>query len=375
MERAVRQRTIAWAVMISVGLTTPPAWGEIENISGSATATIVQYNGIIEVQEDSSQEVVPLTRPTPPAVARAQLDRLLPNGEVTAAGQAVAILDEPNFIGIGPPNDAGLDLGAFSEDSFTSWFVKGTVTETRSIVLGPADVGGDFQRGERARVQSRVHLSGMMLLMATDPSRDLSGARVNMSIQVLQHEGDQEPVPVLEGEVELVGGSNGSVEIGQTSGVFVGMPLPIIEFSDAPAHMPLARAVLFAGLDLPYEYEAVVGHAFKLELQVRSQLLTIPNGVGAASVFGLPQEGYAWAYERVKRDDGGWRLAERIAQEVDTTGRAYREGPGFEPVPFAPLFSLCGGVGFEAIGFTVMSCWLAFARVGRRRATRRPGGS
>ncbi len=343
---------------------------EVKDISGTATATIIQFNGIIEVQRDFSQEVVPVTRTTPPAVARARLDRLLQDGNVTAAGQAVAVLDAPDLFGFSGPNDAGLDLGAFSDDSFTSWFVEGTVTENRAIVIGPGEISGDFVPGEPTLASSRVVLSGVMLITSLDPSHNLTGTEVSLLVRVTRREEDVDPAVVLEGGIKLRGGPAGSVEVEDVTGAFEGKAPPLIDFSDLPLDLPLARAILFAGLELPYEYEFVAEHPFDLELLVESQILTPPNGTGAAAVFGLPQDGFAAVFQRVKEDDRGRQLADEIARHVDTTGVAYVQPPAVSLFP--PLFPLCGGLGVEAFGLVLAAGFcLTAVRISRRPATRK----
>ncbi|MBN2563126.1 MAG: hypothetical protein JXQ75_19555 [Phycisphaerae bacterium] len=374
-----RRLAVAWQAVLLLAWTTAPAWAEIKEITGSATTTIVQYNGILEIQKDFNREAVPLTTPAPPAVARARLDRLLENGEVTAAGQAVALFDAPVFGGTGPPNDAGLDLGAFSDDSFTSWFVEGTVSEKRTIVLSAADVWEEQPQGqlptepppgESARVESRVILSGVMLITAMDPHRDLSGVEVRLTFSVTHRPEEEEPFPVLEGGVVLVGGQDGRVEVREATGALAGVPLPVIGLPELGAELPLVGAIMFTGIELPYTYDVVFGEPFDLTLAVQSQVLTIPGGTGAAAVFGLPQEGLASVFDRVKKDDRGQRLAEAISQHVDTTGQTYQEQGGVSPAPFPFVFPLCGGMGFEVVGLAIMGCCLTLGRAGRRRPTR-----
>ncbi len=360
---------VAGAVVIPMS-----AHAEILDISGTATATIIQYNGFLEVQRDFSQEAVPLTRTAPPAVARARLDRLQQDGGITAAGQAVAVLDAPNLFGLGSPNDVGLDLGAFSDDSFTSWFVEGAVTERRNINISPGEISGDYVPGERTTASSKVVLSGVMVITSLDRNQDLTGAEVSLLVRVTQREEDEDPLIVLEGAVDLEGGPGGSIEVGSATGVFEGNTPLIVDFSDLPVNLPLARAILFTGLVLPYEYEFMADHPFDLELQVESQILVPPNGTGAAAVFGLPQDGFAAVFSRVKEDDRGRQLADEIARHVDTTGAAYVGAPVAPLLP--PLFPLCGGLGVEAFGFALVAGFCLMAvRIGRRPAARQRKGA
>jgi len=386
MKRMARQATVCSQLVVLAVLTVSPARGEIRDISGWATATVVQYHQGEEVQRDFSQETVPLTTPVPPAVVRARLDRLASENDVTAAGQAVAVLDNPNLGVLGTPNDVGIDIGAFSDDPVSSWLVEGAVTERRLVVIGPNEVGGDFGRGARAEVESRVLVSGVMLITATNATMDLSGVEVRLEIAVTRSthvEGalDQSPlnglgsaqgqIPdeehdiLLEGTVVLAGGLDGLVEIEDPTGAFENVPLDVVDFFSIPRELPLVQAILFTGLELPYKYEIIVGEPFVLELSVRSQVLAAPDGTGAAAVFGLPQDILGSVFERVKRDDRGRRLAAMISEYVDTTGQAYLEPT--KPAPVLPFFPLCGGVGFEAIGLMLTGFCLMFVRVGRRR--------
>lgn len=382
------QRTTMWrALAVLAVLPGLPAQGEIKNISGSATATVVQYSDGVEAQRDFGQEAVPLTTPLPPAVARARLDRLLSGGEITAAGQAVAVLDNPNFASLAPPSDVGLDLGAFTDESGISWFVEGVVRETRTIQFDALELGGDLQSGQVTTVRSRVFLSGVMLVTAEDTAIDLTGVESRLLVRVTKttpHVMEQGPaaqtlqpddgaLTVLEGEVTLVGGPDGTVEIGRQTGVFADITLSVFDFENFPEELPLVRAILFVGMVLTYEYEVVVDQEFALELFVQSQVTAAPTGAGAAAVFGLPQEGLGSIFDRVKRDDRGWQLAAIVSQQVDTTGESYRNQGSILPTPFPAFFPFCGVMGIEVVGLALLGgCW-AFARAGRRR-TRWSGG-
>jgi hypothetical protein len=364
--RINRRWTAAGSAALLAILLPPTARGEVREVTGSATMTVSEYNGMIEVQRDFNRDDVPDTTPTLPAIARSRLDHLAEGGDVTAAGLGIAMLQEPNLTGSGTPNDAGMDLAAFSDDQVTSWLVEGTVTERRSIILSTTEIGGNSVNGDRVRVESTVLLSGVMAITSMDPAKDLSGAEARIRLGVWQRQPGADPLQVLEGTALLAGGPDGDVTVAEASGALSGVSLPVIELPELGTDLPLVRAILFMGVELRYEYEVVVGEPFDLELTVESRVLTIPQGTGAAAVFGLPQEGLASVFERVKHDDRGERLQDAISERVDTTGAAYAPPPA-APLPplLSLLFPLCGVMGFEGVVMLVAACGLT---VWRRRS-------
>jgi hypothetical protein len=354
-------------------LPAVPARGEVLEIAGTATTTIVQSQGGSEVQRDFSQEIVPLTTPFPPAVARAQLDHLLPDGQVTAASQAVAILHAPNLGGLGPPNDVGFDIAAFSDDTVTSWNVTGLVTEKRTIIMRPIELGEDTHAGDLVTARSQVVLSGVMLITSLDSNNDLSGAEVRLRIRIDLLAADQQSLTVLDGEIVLSGGSAGTAVISQASGAFAEAPLRVDDFLNFPGDPAVVRAIffgdLFGPLHLPYEYEVVAGQPFDLALTVECRMQVAPDKIGASAVFGLPQDGLASVFGRVKRPDVGQRIAAIVSEHVDTTGQAYQQDTRPSPWLFPFFFPFCGAAGFEMSGLMVLGGWLLR---GPRRSRRRP---
>jgi len=369
MRMSAKLRGVVTSGLILVLAQLATARAEVRAITGSAAARVVQYNGIVEVQRDSSQETVPGTNPTPPATARARLDHLLPDGTISAAGQIVALLAQPNTTGFGTPNDAGLDLGAYSDDASTSWLVQGTVTERRTLVLGVGDLGGDVRFTNRGRAKSHMVLSGAMLIMSADAAKDLSEVEARLRVRVTQYSPDRDPLDLLAGSIALVGGPNGSIELSRGPGALSTVSPPVIDFPEVIPGIPLVRAVLFTGVDLWYEYEAVAGEAFDLEMTVETLIQTNPNGTGAAATFGTPQEGLPSLFQRVKQSDGGQRLADALSERVDMTGAAYAQSGGDPAAAAAPL-PLCGILGVEAMA--LVPVWAGF-RWGRAAAIRRRG--
>jgi len=346
----------------------PPVRGEVTEITGSSSASVVEVVGTSTVQSDFGQVNVPLTAQNPPATSRAQLDRVGPDGQTTAAGQAVALFVQPDLGALGPPNDVGLDLGAFSDDAFTGWIVQGTANETRTIVTSGNNLGGNLIVGPVISSRGRVVLSGALIITASDLAKDLSGVEAGLKVRVVMRRAGEAATMLLDGEVTVSGGPNGAVTVSQATGAFAGMFLPVIDFANAVPDLPLVKALLFIGMNLPYNYDTGAGGEFDLDLSVSSRLVSTPGGTGAAAVFGLPQDGFGSVLQRIKKDDRGRQLEALIAQHVDTTGAAYAGGESAVGSAATNLFPLCGAVGPGATGLLLAGCFLIVA--GRRRRRR-----
>jgi hypothetical protein len=348
-------RRLVVATALIAGVSAAPSRADVLGVEGSATALVVQLNGGNPIQTDFSHEIVPQTQPEPPVVASARLDRLLSDGSVTAAGQALAVFDRPAVLDQGTNNDAGLDLGAYSDDTVTEWLVDGAVSTVRFLQFSAADLDAQVTVGGVAQLRSRLLLSGVMLITAADSSRDLTGASVHFSFSVTLRQQGRPTTVLLSAEVNLVGGPNGTAELKNAAGDLAGVFLQIVDFTDQIPELPVVLALPFAGMNFPYTYEIIVGQPFELELAVQSEIVTLPDGVGAAAVFGAPQEGLASVLSRVKGDDRGRRLSEAIARRVDTTGQAYADTPVDAALPSATAVPMCGMMNLEAAGLLLVA--------------------
>jgi len=348
-----------FSFIIAIAVVAAPVYGVVTGVTGSARARVVQFGTLIPTQTDNNTINVPGTLPTPPAVAQAELETVEPDGQVTAGGRALAVFEPPNLTGIGVPNDVGFDLAAFTDDDDTTWLVEGSATERRTIVLDSAQAGTEIVTTSVERARSRVVLSGVMLITSLDPLRDLSGVQVDLEVNVTKF--DDSPGPpseeLLAGAMTLGGGPLGEVSITEATGALQPVAPAVLDFSTLVINLPLVKAVIFAGVEVPYEYDYRPNQPFDLELVVRSRIRNIPGGTGGAAVFGLPQAGLGDVLARVKNDDRGDRLEAVIAEQVDTTGAAY---VGQASMPF--LFPACGALGVEAPLFV-----LAAVGIGRRR--------
>lgn len=339
---------------------TRGALAGVTQVVGGAQTRVVQYEGSNIVQSDFNQIDIPGTQALPPAVARAKLDRLSTAGEVTASAQGVTVFERAGPGGSGPPNDVGMDLAAFSDDATTSWFVEGIGSETRTVVLNLGETGTQVALpGSAFRAQSRLNLTGAMVISSKDETQDLSGVRVQFSFSILLRLMDGTTSTALAGEVVFVGGPNATAQVESTSGALAGAFLPMLDLGDQVPEMARAHTLIFPALSLPYEYTVTVGQPYELELKTQAQLTTVADGVGAAAVFGLPQEVLQQVFARAKIPEAGEAIARGIRAQVDTSGGG-----------FSPARLLCGNLGLEAAGLMLGLGWMSLAHGGRRRRRR-----
>lgn len=357
-----------WAAIVTLaavtGMIASPVSAGVTGVSGQATTQVTQFIGPVPVQSDFGLEIIPITKSEPPLVARSRVDRLINPDEVVAAGQGVAILHAPNLSGVGNPSDIGIDVGAFTDDAdlLTNWVSSASVQAKRTLVLTAGEIGQ--QPGiNSGRARSRVLLSGIMMLTSSNPNRDMSNAEVSLAINLIRSQQGRQPQTVVAGEVALVGGPNGQITVQRRTGVMANIVLPVVDFGQAVPNTPLVRAILFTGVEFPFEYDITLNTPFNLDLSVTATVRTTPAGVGGLAVFGTPQEGLTEIFNRIKKDDSGAKLADAIAARVDTTGQFYVNNPS----PIASLLPSCGTVN---AGAASMMCVGFIALTGARRRIR-----
>lgn len=366
MRAPIRPFAASCLVALTVMLSAHAALAVVNSVNGEAQVRVTQFLGASPVQTDFSIETIPQTRPDPPAIARGRIDRLISANEVIAAGQGVAIMFAPNLSGVGNPSDVGLDIGAFTDgqDTSTSWVSTATVRQTRSLTITPDEIGQQFGGGT-GRTRSRVLLSGAMLMTSENMNRDLTGVDISFKFSVMRRQGGRDDTTPLVGEIALVGGPNGSVDVSRRTGAFNNVTIPVIDLNAVVPEAPLTKAIVFAATEFPYEYDFTLNQPFDLELVVTATVATIPGGVGGLATFGTPPEGLGSVLDRVKKNDSGQRMIAAVNEQVDTTGEAYVN----QPVPFPGFGGLCGSgsVGLLPLMIVGGTCAIRAGRRLRRR--------
>lgn len=301
------------------------ARAEVVSIQGHTRAEVRQLENGVAVQSDAAQEGLDLAASPSQALSAASLQAIQLNGIDVAGGAALSILRPQSRGVLGLPNDVGLDISVFSIEPSIHWEASGEAVETRSILLTPAEVGAGAASGELVEFRSRLVLAGTLLVLSTEIGEDLTGTDVGVTFSVVRRGGTLPDATLIEGKATLSGGMNGRLSV-ESGGVLGNRLLPIVRVPSSVPGLPTVRLVVFPGLQLTYEYEAILGQTFMLELVVGAHTRTSRGWIGTAAVFGLPVEGLPEIIGRTRRDDSGARLSAIIAEQVDTTGRRYQSG-------------------------------------------------
>lgn len=348
----------------------PSTEAAILNVSGQASAQVNQIVGGSVVQTQSVTNSFPPPTTIPPAISNVQIDGLSFDGVVTSSGQCTSVADDSRTSQPVLPfanNDLGLDLGGFSTDGQTSYLVNGSAHQTRLISLSRSET--TFPTIGDGRFRSTLSVAGALIVVATSPTPDLTGLELSVHFEVVQKRPNDDATTLLTGAGTLTGGPNGQLTF-TGDGVVNAFFYPIINIlaivpslQDQP--FGFLKAVAFPANIFNYEYSAAPDEEFELTASFTAQAKIPPNEVGAAAVFGLPQEVLGEVMARVRNDDSGVKAQEAIATIVDTSGRT-GVGAGL------PFFALCGVLGAESLALTVgvamVGLWRRRTRSIRRRA-------
>jgi len=349
-------------------------------VSLSARAEILEITGRIEskVEERSGGAVVqsdfagfdfptPDNQATPAAVT--QLTREDNAGNPISGAQGLTIFGLPTINGIPITNDFGMDLAGFTRTHDSEWTLSGFASERRRIVFNPIDVGS-FP-GQTVHATSTLYVAGALALAAFDANQDLTGAEARMKFQIIQKRQNSDVQTVLlDGGLTLRGGPNATVGI-ETTGAMNGLLHAPTTLGGVVADLPVLHLVVFNPLiadQYAYEYDAVTGEPFELELQFTSELILPPNGVAGSAIFGIPPVNLTEVFARVQNSDTGAQVEDVINSLVDTTGSQVQPNGGtVTPVGLFGSGGLCGALGLEAAAMLGLAAAFGALCSGRRR--------
>jgi hypothetical protein len=325
-----------------------PAGAAITEITASVEAGVVEFVDGEAASMDEAVRSFPDVMPTLPVEALAGLGDFAGDLGLDFGARAIAAFADPTQSEDPNPAELGCETVAYSLDPSTAFTATAETVERRSVVLTADDlsVGAD---GRRNLVFSTAFIEGAALLWTDDAERDLTGAFATFEFSIVQISSTGQETVVFEAELTLTGEAAGEAGVQRSSTldatfggpeVLAGVGGPDTQdVVAALADIGRVHVVLAPSQSVEYAYFATAGEQFTLRAEVRCTSQNLPEGTGAAAVFGRAFSGLGFAMAPFTDQ------AKAAAIEV-VVNRGFRSAQrnGGTNTP-----ALCGALGLESL--------------------------
>lgn len=286
MLTAIRMRRVL-SVLFASGFCVPAASAVVTTLGATVASEVRQTVNGESLNVDTAFDELDLTTFNLPLLAES---RLLPSDlDESAASEvgSVAVVatsrfSDPRLNQTETPNEFALHVIGFSDTPDVAISANSRSIETREVTFLPEEF--DLEEGTAVEAQSHFFLDGVLVLLGNPGQFDLTGARVEMALKVIQERSGFEPATVLETTVALVGNSDGTATL-EVGGALV--PENVTTFGLVPGGLieGVFQVVLMPNLEIPYVYPANVGETFGLRAEISTRFET-PPGTGSAAILG-----------------------------------------------------------------------------------------
>lgn len=381
MNRLFRRNT--WlAVPLTIAFLPSTAFGEVINLDAVLEARTQQFVNGEPVSSDEVFEDFGLTSTTLPIQVISYLEEPTPTNELIAAGQGIADVDDPDLSAGENPEELGLEADAFSIDAEIAYQVTASAVEERTIRFTTGELSA--APGEEREVESSVFLSGAIIVWSLDPARDLTGLSAEVTFTVDQFRpDDSDGVTVFRSSMGVRGSPDGEAEPFSEGEVFragewVSEGIATFEFGgpetilnpDEPnplleeylAALGRTHVMLIPDQKIDYIYSAEVGEEFDLVATFEVDLTNLPDGTGVSAVFGRGFQALSDMIDEAFADVDGQAVEAgvNLAQARSVAPQSVQAGTDEAATGVdggrrgASSGSLCGSLGFEAVGMLLL---------------------
>ncbi len=328
--------------------TAAGARGEILDASGRVEASVRQISAATGQIVDEAFEQTPGTTNILPAVATATLQ--ITEGEASQGELlASAAVNPPAELPGAAHKDFNLEASGLSRIAGRGFTCDARSVETREIVLTAGEL--DLPPGEPIRVRSTLSLSAGVLLVTLPQS--MADVRGTISFTLTQRDSQGSRV-LLDGMAEVFFDIDGALQFTATGDVPLTVVVPM-NLTPASSEIDQAHLVLLPLLELPYEYDAVVGEPFDLVAEITASV-DAPSGAQGGSAF--VGQGPA-ALTDALNEDLQVDLAPTVMEAIDLFGQQTTIIDAVEVT--RPEIRGCGGLGLETL-FGALALTAGFIR-------------
>ena len=208
-----------------------------------------------------------------------------------------ARLDQPN------PEELALEVACFSTAETVSYVVTGLARETRTILFSDSTTTPeiDFSLSSTREVESRVFLSGAVVIWSVEQRPDLSGMSAELYISI---SGGTDAAPLFEtslafdGDLDNVGSpaSNGPIRferLGLDELINGGLDARSAEILRAVNQEGLLLIFMIPSQEHAYTYVVNANEPLTLTAEFETRVRNVPGGTGVAATLGRPFSGLA----------------------------------------------------------------------------------
>jgi hypothetical protein len=340
-------------------------------LSGAAYGAVVGANGVVttRVQEQQNGEPGSVTSDQEslgeagaefPLNASAALDSTDLEGAIVSLAEGLSRLDDPTRLDDPNPREFGLESCCYSDAESISYVITSDAEETRTVLFttagnpaAPPEI--EFGPGLTADVESRVFLSGAMLLWSKDPDTPTDDLVAALTVGISRGDtGD-----VLFSANTTVFGSGSTIGDPETTGPIVVERVNLADLAELgldDASLNVLKSVADSGslavFVIPqqshaYEYTVTANEPLDLMARLEATVKNVPAGTGVAATWGRPFTNVVDFVERGLPGVDGPALQQALNKAMETglpSGTPDETGQVRDP------FALpCGAFGFGGL--------------------------
>lgn len=297
-------------------------------------------------------------------------------GGVVSLGQAVVELADPARLDQPNPEELALEVACFSTAETVSYVVTGLVRETRTILFSDSTAAPvapeiDFALRSTREVESRVFLSGAVLIWSVEQRPDLSGMSAELYISI---SGGTDAAPLFETSLAFGGdldnvdspASNGPIQferLGLDELINGGLDARSAEILRGVSQEGLLLIFMIPSQEHAYTYVVNANEPLTLTAEFETRVRNVPGGTGVAATLGRPFNGLAEFISRSLPgvDGSAVERSVNLAMASRAEGRPSTDAAR-EHVPAVVMCGTLGIVPLTLIGLGLLLMQLRFGR-------------
>jgi len=265
-------------------------------------------------------------------------------------------LDQPN------PEEFALEVACYSNADSISYSVSSVANEARTVLFArrgnsaaPPEIS--FGLGSTRRVESRVFLSGTVVLWSTNAEANLDELRTEIAVTISR---DDDVTPLFETTLTVEGADTNPSATGpirfervdlselESLGLDDDTLAVLQQVEDAGSLL----VIVIPPQEHPYRYVVTADEELTLNAAMEVRVRNAPGGTGVAAVLGRPFQDLADFIESGLPGVNGESL-QRSLNEA-TASRELGLMPPTDTVPAIPAPRLCGASGPSMIGLLLL---------------------